>query len=100
MWDENIPGLTEGSRRKTNNRKKQRKRENRMKGDSVPVKEKRGGIEKVEQEERKIYDHRARSKGANKVLQSAQIYRLRNQWENQFVWTWLVASGNASDQIL
>lgn len=99
MWDENIAGLTEGSRRKTNNRKKQRKRENRMKGDSVSVKEKRGGIKKVEQE-RKIYNHRARSKGANKVLQSTQIYRLRNQWENQFVWTWLVASGNASDQIL
>lgn len=58
-----------------------------MKGDSVSVKEKRGGIEKVEQEERKIYDHRARRKGANKVLQSTQIYRLRNQWENQFVWT-------------
>lgn len=106
VWDENIPGLTEGSRREGGKKKergkkeRKEKREIRIKGDSASVKENREGNKKVGKEERKIYINRARSKGANKVLQSTQIYRLRNQWQNQFGWTWLLALGNASDQIL
>lgn len=90
-----------GGKKKERGKKEQKeKREIRIKGDSASVKENREGNKKVGKEERKIYINRARSKGANKVLQSTQIYRLRNQWQNQFGWTWLLALGNASDQIL
>lgn len=76
------------------------KTEIRIKGGSTSVKEIRERNKRVGKVERKIYINRSRSKGANKVLQSTQIYRLRNQWQNQFGWTWLLALGNASDQIL
>lgn len=95
-WQKAAEGGGGGEQKK----KGAKKRENRIKGDSASVKENREGIKEVEKEERKIHYNRARSKGANKVLQSTQIYKLRNQWENQFGWTWLLASGNASDQIL
>lgn len=92
-WQKAAEGKRE--RKKT---KRAKKRENRINWHSGCVNESREWTKKPEKEERKIYCDAARSKGANKVLQSTQIYRLRNQWENQFGWTWLLASGNASDQ--
>lgn len=97
MWDDNTPGLTEGSRRKKESTKKKNASVRRMGKELKIIIIKERKERKFTITEPKII---SRSKEANKVLQSTQIYKLGNQWENQCGWTWLLASGNTSDLIL